>query len=257
MNGSESADSKIQDLTPHLHNIFSNIFWKIKERGRNIVAENENGYVSVVGQALIQPILHLVEKLEVKPSVPPNEVQTGQRENGYSLAIVALSAMLFESALNRTAYVRQEEEENRKPPDYFKKISPDKNAAAEAEEVFAVRNVIAHNHLWEGATTWTDDDDGLRFVGPPKLREGYGDKRHVSVIDPKTRKSRILGINMFPPRIWRRDAYIVLQTVAKALNVIETMDRRYFYLSPNHFRFQKKTLTFREVTELLSIPKDV
>jgi len=81
-----------------------------KNQGEEIMEKNENGYVSVVGQALIQPIFDLVEKLESKEPVPPNEVQTGQRENGYSLAIIALGAILLESALNRTAYVRQEEE---------------------------------------------------------------------------------------------------------------------------------------------------
>ena len=220
--------------------------------------KNENGYVSVVGPALIQPIFDLVEKLESMEPVPPNEVKTGQRENGYSLAIIALGALLFESALNRTAYVRQDNEEDHlSAPDYFKKISPDTNAAAEIEEVFAVRNVIAHNHLWEATITWTEEEDGVKFAEPPKLHPGYGDKRHTRIIDLETRKSRILGINMFPPRIWRRDAYIVLKTIAKAIDVIETMDRRYFCLSPHHFRFQKRTVTFREVTDLLSIPKDV
>jgi len=215
--------------------------------------KNENGYVSVVGHSLIQPILDLVENLESKPPVRPNEVQTGQRENGYSLAIIVLSAILFESVLNRTAYVRGEE---RSGPDYFKEISPDKNTAAEVEEIFAVRNVIAHNHLWEATTTWSERDDGLKFAEPPILREGYGDKRHVVIIDSKTRKSRLLGINMFPPRIWRRDAYIVMKTVAKGIGVIESMDRRYFYLSPNHFWFQKRTVTFSEVMGQLAIPED-
>jgi hypothetical protein len=214
----------------------------------------ENSYVSVVGHTLIQPMLVLVENLEAMSPMYPNEIKTGQHENGYSLAIIVLGALLFESALNRTAYVRQEEKKNRKrtPPGYFKKISPDKTVAAEIEEVFAVRNVIAHNHLWD----WTETED-FKFAKPPQLRKGYGDDRHVKVTDPQTRKSRILGINMFPGRIWRRDAYIVLKTVAKGLAVIESMDRRYFYLSPNHFRFQKKTVTLSQMTAQLSVPQDV
>jgi hypothetical protein len=215
--------------------------------------ENEEGYVSVVGQALIQPMFDLVEKLESQPPVPPNEVRTAQRENGYSLAIIVLCVILFESALNRTAYVRSE---NRSGPDYFADITDDKKTAAEVEEIFAARNVIAHNHLWEAKTTWDEETD-LKFAEPPVLREGYGNKRHLKVTDQSTRKSKILGINMFPARIWRRDAYIALKTIAKGLNALESMDRRYFYLSPNHFRFQKKTVTFSEMTDQLPIPKDV
>jgi hypothetical protein len=198
--------------------------------------ENEEGYVSVVGQALIQPMFDLVEKLESQPPVPPNEVRTAQRENGYSLAIIVLSVILFESALNRTAYVRSE---NRSGPDYFADISDDKNTAAEVEEIVVARNVIAHNHLWEAKTTWDEETD-LTFAEPPVLREGYARVRYLKVTDQNTRKSKILGINMFPARIWRRDAYIALKTIAKGLKALESMDRRYFYLSPNHFRFQKK-----------------
>jgi hypothetical protein len=186
--------------------------------------------------------------------VPPNEVRTAQRENGYSLAIIVLSVILFESALNRTAYIRGKTGKV-KMPAYFTEITPDKKTAAEVDEIFAARNLIAHNHLWEAKTTWDEETD-LKFAEPPVLREGYGDKRHVKVTDQSTRKSKILGINMFPARIWRRDAYIALKTIAKGLNAIESMDRRYFCLSPNHFRFQKKTLTFSEMTDQLTIPKD-
>jgi hypothetical protein len=188
------------------------------------MAENEAGYVSIVGSSLIQPMFDLVERLELQAMMPPNEVQTGQRENGYSLAIIVLSVILFESALNRTAYVCGE---NRSGPDYFIDMAADKKTAAEVEEIFTARNVIVHNHLWEAKLT-SDEDTGLRFAEPPVLHEGSGDKRHVKVIDQSTRKSKILGINMFPPRIWRRDAYIALKTIAKGLDVIEAMDRRYF-----------------------------
>jgi len=112
-----------------------------------------------------------------------------------------------------------------------------------------------HNHLWE-AKIARDENRGMRFTEPPTLREGYGDKWHVKVMDPATRKSRNLGINMFPARIWRRDAYIALKTIAKALNTLESMDRSYVYLSPNHFQFQGQTLTFEEVTNRLSILAD-
>ena len=40
------------------------------------MAKNEDGFVSVVGAALIQPILDLVEKLESMKPVLPNEVKT-------------------------------------------------------------------------------------------------------------------------------------------------------------------------------------
>ena len=67
---------------------------------------NSTGYVSVIGINLIEPILALVEKLEAKRVVEPNEVQTSQPENGFSCGIIVLSVLLLESAINRTKYVR-------------------------------------------------------------------------------------------------------------------------------------------------------
>ena len=55
-----------------------------------------HGYVSVIGVALGQPV------------VPPNEVQTSQRENGYAMGIVVIAVLLLESALHRTCYVRKD-----------------------------------------------------------------------------------------------------------------------------------------------------
>jgi len=88
------------------------------------------------------------------------------------------------------------------------------------------------------------------------LQKGYGDKRHIKVTDQKSRRSKILGINMFPVRVWRRDAYIAVKVVAKGLGVIESMDRRYFPCSQN-FLFQRKNLPFDKVADVLSLPEDV
>jgi hypothetical protein len=213
------------------------------------------GYVSVIGTAFIQPVLDLIERLESEAPVLPNEVKTGQRENGYSLAIITLGTILLESALHRMAYVRGDNDTG-PMADYFKGLTSNGQLGAEVEEIFAVRNVIVHNHLWEAKIT-SEDNSGMRFTEPPVLCDGYGDNRHKRVMNPATRKSQILGINMFPSRIWRRDAYIAIKVIAKGLNELESTDRRYFYLSPRHFRFQKKTVTFKEVMESLLIPQDV
>ncbi len=213
----------------------------------------EQGYVSVIGHAFIEPMLSLVENLESWQPAIPNALQTGQRENGHSLATIVLAALLFESALNRTSYVRNEKNVG---PNYFKSVSSNQGLTDELEEIYAVRNVIAHNHIWEAKFVWDDSGD-MQFTELPKLREGYGDNRHLKVMDPKTRKSRLLTMNMFPSRIWRRDAYIALKTIAKGLNQLESIDRRYFYLTPHHFRFQGKTVTFNQIIENLCVPNDV
>lgn len=214
---------------------------------------NSETHVSVIGVSLIRPILTLVETLESQPPVEPNEVKTGDRENGYSCAIAALAGFLLESALNRTRYVRGEDGERISPAEYFAKISPDPELAADVEEVFAVRDAIVHNHLWKARTFW-DANGSLKFKEPPQLLKGYGDHRLRRVMNPTTRLSQRLELNLFPERIWRRDAYIILKTVGRALETLESMKREYFYISPIHFAFRGQDFCFHEILNALAIP---
>lgn len=212
------------------------------------------GYVSVIGRALIEPMLQIVETLESRNAVQPNEVQANHWENGYSAAVIVLAVFLLESALNRTRYLRQEEPRKREgAPEYFARISSDAELVADADEVFALRDVIVHNHLWEAIVFW-DGKSGLRFKEPPTLLKGYGRKRLERVLDFQTRLSRRLHLNLFPTRIWRRDAYLVLKTVSRALEALETMRREYFYISQEHFKFRGQLLTLREVLAGLVVP---
>jgi hypothetical protein len=212
------------------------------------MTQNSQDYVSVIGFSLIQPVIELVEKLESSAVVEPNEVHTGQGENGYSCAVVALTILLLESALNRTRYLRKDaNSEGISVADYFSKISPDQNLARDVDEIFAARDAIVHNHLWEAKVNTV----AMKFASPPKLLPGYGNTRLRRVMDPETRLSRRLKINLFPPRIWRRDAYVVFKTVGRTLATLEEMDRAYFYISVRHFRFRGHLVRLREVLNAL------
>ena len=219
------------------------------------------GFVSVIGMNLIDPILSLVEDLEASRLVKPNQVQANQPENGLSCSIAALSVFLLESAINRTKYLRtkylpeQDSEVARSAVDYFAQISSDSDLASDVEEIFALRDVIAHNHVWEADVEW-DDHRKLRFVSNPVLVEGYGNKRFRRVLDPKTRLSKRLGLNLFPARIWRRDAYTVLRKAVEALLTLEKMDRQYFYISQQSFRFQKRDLGLSQILDALPSYED-
>lgn len=221
------------------------------------------GYVSVIGVSLLEAVVDLVGRLEATPPIPPNEVQTSQLENGYAAAIVVLSAAVMESALNRTRYVRGDglaagrESVTR----YWERIGPTvaRNPAEAAEfaalaadldECFAVRDAIAHSHLWEAQVGWANSG-ALEFVADPQLRPGFGDQRFRAVLDPQTRQSRKLSLNLFPSRIWRRDAWVTLKIAARLLAGLEALDRRYFYLSPQTFQFHGVRAHFHEMTAQL------
>jgi hypothetical protein len=216
------------------------------------MATKPHGYMTIIGFSLIEPILTLIKTLETAPPKTPNEVQMGRSENGYSAAIVALSVLLLESAINRIRYFERREGRKLTPAEYFKTICRDPELATAVDEIFAVRDVIVHNHVWEAQIVWERGPDrklDMKFAEPPKLRKGYGDERFKKVMDPVSRLSRHLKLNLFPSRIWRHDAYIVLQTVGQALRALESMDPAYAGLDNESFEFRGREVTFYEVIE--------
>lgn len=211
---------------------------------------NSSGYVSVIGANFLEPILKLIEELEAKPITKPNEVQTGQQENGFSCAIITLSLFLLESAINRTKYIRKDNEKI-DIAEYISKVSSNNELASDVDEIVAVRDVIVHNHLWEADVFW-DGAQSLKFSNSPKLLEAYGNKRLRRVMDIKTRLSHRLSLNLFPPRIWRHDAYVILRTVYHALAMLESIDHNYFTITYHYFMFSGELQTLDKILDAIS-----
>jgi hypothetical protein len=228
-------------------------------------------YVSVIGVSLLHAVVNLVERLEAMPLAVPNEVQTGMVENGHASAVIALTAVVLESAINRARYVRGDGLASRENvTTYWRRISAaaarddaDGSGMIELErltlefagladdldECFALRDVIVHNHLWEAQVGWHNGQ--LQFAAVPQIRPGFGDCRFRRVLDQQTRRSRKLSLNLFPTRIWRRDAWVVLKIAGRVFTVLEGLDRRYLYLSPQTFQFHGTEAHFHQVVASL------
>jgi len=180
-------------------------------------------YVSVLFVNLLQPIFDLFELLEQSDPKGPNEVQAGMLENGYAVSVIVLSALVVESALNRTRYVRNEPQRE-SAVDTLKRLGAG-DVAHDIEEVFVLRDIIAHNHIWTDAMRWDDSFN--------------------RVVDSKTRATRRLHLDAFPNRIHRATAIAVLKKTVEALKFLEGLDRRYVYLSqPWHVTRGKELVPF-------------
>lgn len=222
---------------------------------------NTQGYIT----SLIAPLFHTIslqinelEKTEVKR---PNEVQTGIVENGLSCGIVVLSVIALESTLNRIRNVRGDTNDKRadgylENTNYIKLLLGAEEIPLETEELFAIRDAIVHNHLWQASITWSAKEYTLSFAGEPKLLDGYGNKRMRKVMTDETRKTRRLGLNLFPTRIWRRDAYIVFKRVVEMLKQLEDLDRNYIYFTHFPFKFGSEYISLWQIASLLQIPID-
>jgi hypothetical protein len=206
-----------------------------------MVQQEPEGYVSIIGFSYLSPIAKLLETLESLESKGPNPVQTSTLENGYSAAVIILTLLLIESAIARTQYVL-----NEKPPkkalEFALRTYANSGFVGKLEELFVVRDVIAHNHVWEAEFIW-DDQSGMKLISAA-LKEGYGDKKYEKVLDPTNRKTRQLGINLFPTRICREDATTVLKNAVEFLRFLESIDRHYVYISPQYVKFRGEMRPF-------------
>jgi hypothetical protein len=217
------------------------------------MSSNSTDIITVIAGNLLEPLANLAGELSSIPLVPTNEVQVAPRENGYSCAIITLGVVVFESALNRTKYLRKDQT-RADSVNYFKNITAKADVSEQLDEVVAVRDAIVHNHLWEQNAYWEQGTLKLRAGSPPILIAGFGDRRHRRVLDPKTNLSRKLGLNLVPLRICRADAYQALRIVVQALEALEELNPNYFVISNVRVKSGPNLRTMREIIDLLPNP---
>lgn len=209
----------------------------------------ESGYISVIGTRYLYPIASLLEELLNLEGKEPNEVQVGGPENGYSIGIITLLVLMVESFMNRIKHL-EDIDSRQQLEDFLENYCPE--LASQMMDVFVIRDVVVHNHLWEEKIYW-DGEGHLKFTAPPKKKDGYGDKKYKKNVDQEVRKTKKLGLNIVPTRIGKRDALIVLRTVAHYLSCLEKIDRNYCYISNEHIRYKGDLWNFlefvREITE--------
>jgi hypothetical protein len=174
-------------------------------------------YITAVFPGFLQPIADLCDPMLSLRSGKPNEVQAAGPENGYARSIIALTAFLFEGACGRARYVAGLDKGNRWSAAKTLRAFGETTLAERIEEIFVVRHAIAHAHLWEAKV----DQIALRFIELPTRLPGYGDKNFDKVVDPSSRTTRKLKLDVFPPRIHRGTAITVLKQCADALQSLE------------------------------------
>lgn len=211
-------------------------------------ATQEHDYVSAVFVHLLQPIADLCDRMLALRCGKPNEVQTSVLENGYAVSIVALTAFLLEGACGRARYVSGQKQCS--AVGTFRALGAD-GLADKIEEIFVVRDAIAHAHLWKAKISWTEND--LRFAQLPKRLPGYGDKKFDRLVDPASRMTRQLKLDVFPTRIHRDTAITALKQAAEALEFLESKDRRFVYLTPQHVQFGGRLVRFYKWVEQLPV----
>jgi len=202
--------------------------------------QRPHNYVSLLFASLLQPIVDLFDLMEQKGPKGPNEVQASRAENGYAASIAILTALVIESVCNRVRYVRGDA--GRKGAVQTLRELQGGGLADDVEELFVLRDVIAHNHVWE-ATIADDDTKGLVLVSATK-RPGYGDDKFDRTVDLKTRQTRRLHLDVFPNRIHRQTAVVALQKCVEVLRFLENSDIKFVGGTDPHVIWRSQPVAF-------------
>lgn len=211
--------------------------------------------VTVVGGAYFQPISDLIQNLLRQPPGGPFPGGSGVRENGYSVSIVVLLVAMLESFTSRLRFVRNSEivASGHSTPDLLAEYFSDLPTKEELVEVFLLRNVAIHNHIWH--LDVSNYEAELRTISTPRELGFQPNKHYADVVDVATRRTRKLGLNINPTAVNREDVLNVFQVIWKTL---EFMNKKNFGHTPLAGRTVGFLQEHRQFDDLISeIQKDI
>jgi hypothetical protein len=182
-------------------------------------------YISVIGHCLVEPVVTLLDRLYAEPHPGTTEVQTGARENGYSLSACLLLVVLLESfvARARSITISTDCGEGRRPLDFLRSAYPDCPLLPDIEELFVLRDVIAHNHIWHVEFS-TDRGNWMKLL-QREIDANSGDGKFKRIVDAENAVTKRLKLKIVPTMIDRYDAAGVLSTTLAALTFIDDREK--------------------------------
>ena len=113
--------------------------------------EPASDHISFIGDRLLQPAVTLLDVLFSEPHPGTTDVQTGARESGYSASACLLLVVLLESFVQYAGFVKQPQRPSGTPValTILRDAYPCCPLLPSVEEVYVLRDVIAHNHIWQ------------------------------------------------------------------------------------------------------------
>jgi hypothetical protein len=183
-------------------------------------------YASVIGISLLQPIVSLLKNFPSDYKTEGNDFQVTHFENSHCSAIILLTVVMFEATINRARLV-DEIYGRIHALDYLNKHHKGRFDIDDLEEVFVIRDVIAHNHIWKAEV----NPATMSIIEAKRLDE-YGDAKFNRVVDQATRKTKRFGLHVLPTRIGFDDAKIVIKAIVEALKTLESVDSNYVSFYP-------------------------
>lgn len=181
------------------------------------------------------PISRLVEQLRRTTRPGAGEALPRKPECDYATTIILLTVVMFESYLGRVRHFDTVSPHKRATGfEYFQQLRGRRPAqlVKQMREVFDLRDIIAHGHVWDVDQRWTERRPvyvknaalDLRIYGskgfPNRVTatEVQTPHRHLRGVSPTTRSLRL---HVLPLAIDRSDARKVFACVVRAMRWLE------------------------------------
>lgn len=212
------------------------------------MAQTKNALISILGSSYCQPIADLIEQWMSRPQPKSNTVKSSLLECGYAASVVLLLVAMFESYVVRVRHIRRAPPKLRTALEVLFHLYPRLRHRKALKDVYVLRDTIFHNHLWE--IEYSCGSSGIVLRGAVR-NPAFGDKKYFVRVNPKTRRTKALGLSVVPIRVDRRDARRVFQTVWKTLLFLEYKNRNQCYVSQLDVRFCGKIVLFGNLVRRL------
>ena len=201
------------------------------------MTRTKDALVSILGSSYFQPIANLIEQWKAFRHYRPNKIQSGFYESGYASSVILLLVAMFESYVVRLRFVQGVKipANARTALDVVFAILPRLRHRKALVDVYVIRDSIFHNHLWEIKYSWGGSPTMVMHAA--SKHPAFGDKKYTARVNPRTRRTRALGVNVVPTRVDRRDVLKVFDTIWKTLLIFEAQGRFQCYVSHEMVRF--------------------
>lgn len=202
--------------------------------------------ITIIGSSYFQPISELFESM-LRASPPDRTKKSNYRENGYAAALVVLIVTLLESYVSRLRFVRHNEiVSSRSVPETLTHLFPDFPNKEELLEVFLLRNIVIHNHVWHLDTS--NPESEAKTIHSP-LDLGFDVNQHYrSIVDSETRRTKRLGFPVDPSAVDRYDVKRVFEIVWGTLSFMNRKNFSHTPLAGRTVVFRKTRVSFESIS---------
>lgn len=185
----------------------------------------EDFSITVGATGYCQPIADLIHRLSKLAQQRVVAGRSAYQERGYAASIVLLLVVMLESYVGRVSFLQTQLGARGRPkptqmpvPKYLAYLRKSFRLERSLTEVFVLRDAIAHGHVWRlyEANQGKRSPTLTRAVREPN----YGNKAFEVSLNPRTRRSRVLSLNLMPAALSRREVAKVFSIVWRTLDYL-------------------------------------